>query len=83
MSFGNNEEGLERSLKNSGWAKNLARTFELDVKVCTNCGGELYPVAAIKDHIEAARYLMHVGLPYELPQRAPPRQVQESFVFDA
>ena len=83
MSFGDDDGMTKGSLKNSNWAKNLARTFEIDVKICTNCGGELYPVAAVKDHIEAARYLKHVGLPYELPQRAPPRQVEESLLFDA
>ena len=63
MGFGDNEKESEKSLKNSKWAKNLARTFEIDVKICTKCGGELYPVAVIKDHLEAARYLKHAGLP--------------------
>ena len=79
MQFGPDEE--ERSLKNSAWAKNLARTFEVDVKLC-ECGGEYYPVAVIKNHSEAQRYLKHVGLPHLPPGRAPPKAVQGVLEFE-
>ena len=48
----------------------------------------LYPllafisVAAIKDPMEARRYLKHIGLPHDAPARAPPRSVQVEFEFE-
>ena len=82
MSFPSQDCNHQRKgLKNSNWAKNLARTFEIDVSEC-KCGGTLYPIAAVKDHMEAARYLEHVGLPHEPPQRAPPSLSLVSLNFD-
>ena len=37
------------------------------------CGGDLKPVAALKDPMEITRYLKHVGIEHLPPSRAPPR----------
>lgn len=53
----------------------------VDVTKCPHCGGDLVKVCAVTDPVQARRYLKHVGLDYEPPQRAPPRFEQGEFTF--
>ena len=50
------------------WARLLERVFEIDLKHCSTCGGELKIVAAIVESAVIERILTHLGL----QARAPP-----------
>ncbi|MBN2527265.1 MAG: transposase [Deltaproteobacteria bacterium] len=63
------------------WAALLARTFNLQVEVCS-CGGKMRMVAAITDGISIKKYLDEVGLPSEPPVPEPARPPpQEEFDY--
>jgi hypothetical protein len=57
------------------WARLLKRVFDLDVKHCPNCGGDLKIIAAIEDPPVINKILSHLGLPTRAPPRAPARRV--------
>ncbi len=57
------------------WALLLKRVFEIDMTVCSNCGGPLTLIAAIVDPPVIAKILAHLGL----PQRAPPRAQAKAY----
>ena len=74
------DEG-EKPRKNYKWAELLARVFGIDVLKC-HCGGELKPIAALKDPREITRYLKHVGIEHLPPSRAPPRTQVHCMYFE-
>ena len=74
-------EDEEHRVKNYKWAELLARVFGIDVLKCL-CGGTYKPMGAIKDPIEVARYLKHVGLAHLPPSRAPPSSQALQLDFD-
>jgi hypothetical protein len=53
------------------WAKLLKRVFDLDLKHCPNCGGELKIIAAILETPVIEKMLTHLGLQPRAPPRAP------------
>jgi len=55
------------------WAALLKRTFNLNMAVCSHCGGKMRIVAAITDRVSIKRYLDGVGLRSELPEIKPAR----------
>jgi hypothetical protein len=55
------------------WAACLRRVFEIDPILCSVCGVEMVPVAAIRDVGELERLLKHLGLPTEWPRTKPAR----------
>lgn len=55
------------------WARLLKRVFELDLKHCPNCGGELKIIAAILAQPVIEKILTHLGLQARAPPRAPAR----------
>ena len=71
-----------REFKNYKWSKMLAQVFKIDVTKCQQCGGTLVKVCAVTDLMQTRRYLKQVGLDYEPPPRAPPRQKQGEFHFE-
>ena len=48
----------------------LKHVFKIDVLVCTECGGTLKAIAAVRDPDQIARYLKHVGLGGDPPKLA-------------
>ena len=60
------------------WAALLARTFNLQMEVCSHCGGKMQMVAAITDGASIKKYLDGVGLssepPVPIPARPPPQE---------
>jgi hypothetical protein len=54
------------------WAELLRRVFRTEVDRCS-CGGRLRLVSFVTDPAEARRYLVHIGLPSEVPVVAPAR----------
>ncbi|MBN2528985.1 MAG: hypothetical protein JXR76_21530 [Deltaproteobacteria bacterium] len=67
------------------WTALLARTFNLQVEVCS-CGGKMRLVAAITDGASIKKYLDGVGLPSEppipMPARPPPQEEFDYFCCD-
>ena len=63
------EENPEKP-KRVGWNEVLKHVFKIDVLVCTECGGTLKAVAAVRDPDQIARYLKHVGLGSDPPKLA-------------
>jgi hypothetical protein len=59
--------------KRKSWAELLARVFDIDVKKCSHCGGELKIIAAIIEVGAIRKILGHLGLPDKPPDIAPAR----------
>ena len=57
------------------WAELMRRTFEIDVLLCP-CGARRRVLSLVCDPAQIRRVLLHMGLPADPPQRAPPRAVQ-------
>jgi hypothetical protein len=55
------------------WAALLARTFNLKMETCPDCGGRMRIVAAVTDPLSVKTYLDGVGLESEIPKLTPPR----------
>ena len=54
----------------TSWARLLKRVFDIDMEVCSNCGGgELKIIAAILDRPVIEKSLAHLGLDPQLPPR--------------
>ena len=62
-----------------GWAKLLKRVFDLDLKHCPNCGGELKSIAAILKQPVVEKILTQLGL----QARAPPRSAARGQALQA
>ncbi len=56
------EETERKKVKNTSWARLLARIFQADVGSCKKCGADMEIISAIFDRTEVSRYLKHVGL---------------------
>lgn len=70
---------LELKKKNILWARLLARVFNIDVEICSKCGGRMKINAAIEDPKVIRKILEHMGLdtkppPPLFPARGPPKQ---------
>jgi len=64
------------------WSALLARIFQVDVSVCSACGGRMKIIAFITEPDSVRRYLEGVGLPATAPLIAPARPPpQEEFDF--
>jgi len=55
------------------WAQLLKRVFEIDLKHCPNCGGQLKIIAAILEAPVIERILRHQGLEARAPPQVPAR----------
>ncbi|MCP4044523.1 MAG: IS91 family transposase [Gammaproteobacteria bacterium] len=62
------------------WAQRLKRVFNIDIEVCSKCGGAVKVIACIEDPVVIEKILTHLGQkpastePVVLPQpRAPPQ----------
>jgi hypothetical protein len=55
------------------WAELLKRTFQIDVEICSNCGGRLKLRALVIESHNIERLLRTLGEPLEPPKRAPAR----------
>jgi hypothetical protein len=59
------------------WAKLLKRVFNIDVEICSSCGGKNKIIAAIENPSVIKKILKHLGLPTTPPTpwnaRGPPQ----------
>ena len=73
---GGDEQALARPAR-IGWARLLARVFDIDVRHCPICGsGQFKIIAAILDRAVIEKILRHLGLDPRPPPRAPARPVR-------
>ena len=73
---GGDEQALARPAR-IGWARLLARVFDIDVRHCPICGsGQFKIIAAILDRAVIEKILRHLGLDPQPPPRAPSRPVR-------
>ncbi|MCP4121331.1 MAG: hypothetical protein GY751_06220 [Bacteroidetes bacterium] len=70
-----------KKVKNTRWARLLAKTFGVDVSVCPECGGEMRIVAMLHNQREISRYLKHIGLSEHPPPVASARYEQAEFDY--
>ena len=73
-------DGENKAKPNPTWAKMLAKVFGIDVLKCV-CGGDLKPIAALRDPRSVKRYLDHVGLDSSTPVRGPPPLCTPEIVY--
>ncbi|MDA0667881.1 MAG: transposase [Planctomycetota bacterium] len=59
------------------WAELMKRAFEVDVLVCTHCGGARKLISLITDPAVIRRIVAHLKLPLDFPMVAPPRAPPE------
>ena len=69
------EVPAQKETPRMSWARLLKRVFDIDVKHCPNCGGDLKIIAAIEDPPVIVKILTHLGLSTRAPPRAPARRV--------
>ena len=62
------------------WSELMLRTFLIDVLACP-CGGRRRVLSLVCDPAQIYRYLTHLGLPTDPPERAPPRAVARALPF--
>ncbi len=84
-----NQQPLESSKENKrrrpsperySWATLLRRAFLIDGLACP-CGARRRVLSLVCDPAQIARVLIHLGLPTDPPERAPPRVVQRAMEF--
>ena len=65
------------------WAERLKRVFNIDIEVCSACGGKVKIIACIKDPLMIDKILTHLDLneviippAFQLPEaQGPPSEV--------
>jgi hypothetical protein len=64
------------------WSDLMRRTFNIDVMMCTDCGGRMKFIALIEDPDVIKKILEHEGLPTETPKPRPARPPPEQQEID-
>ncbi len=67
----------------SSWAQLLKHVYDIDIKVCPSCGGEMKIVSFITDPCEVNRYLLGTGQSIEAPSLAPARASPTLHLFES
>ena len=65
------------------FAKILKRVFDIDIQICSKCGGQIKIIAAIQNQQVIKRIFPHLGENSKVPELSPPRgppKIEESFV---
>ena len=66
-----------------GWAKMLKRVFNIDIQICSKCGGQIKIISAILNQQVIKGILNSLGEDSKIPELAPsrgPPEGEESFV---
>ena len=56
-----------------GWAKMLKRVFDIDIQICSKCGGQIKIISTIHNQQVIKRILTHLGESSTIPELSPPR----------
>ena len=60
----------------------LEKVFKIDVSTCESCGADMVAVCSIMKRESIIRYLKHINIDYDPPERSPPGLYQGEFDFD-
>ena len=66
-----------------GWAKMLKRVFNIDIQICSKCGGQIKVVSSIHNPQVIEKILLHFGENPKVPELSPPRgppETEESLI---
>ena len=66
-----------------GWTKMLKKVFDIDIQICSKCGGQIKIISSIQDPKIIKRILSHLGESSTVPELSPPRgppEAEESLV---
>ena len=74
----NKKDDLNKAGK-TRWARLLKRVFNIDIEVCTHCGGKTKVLSAINNKESITKILNHVGLNPNPPPIKPARQTVIGF----
>ena len=72
----------QKAIKNYSWSKMLEKVFKIDVSTCESCGADMVAVCSIMKRESIIRYLKHINIDYDPPERSPPGLYQGEFDFD-
>ena len=61
-----------------GWAKMLKRVFDIDIQICSKCGGQIKIISAIHNQQVIKRILNSLGENSTVPELSPPRGPPET-----
>ena len=75
----NNSDGSLNKAGKIRWARLLKRVFNIDVNVCSHCGGKTKILAVIHDEKSINKILTHLGLDPNPPPIKPARQTVIGF----
>ena len=77
------EQKKQKKSYSMGWAKMLKRVFDIDIQICSKCGGQIKIISAIHNQQAIKRILTHIGESSTVPELSPPRgppETEESLV---
>ena len=60
-----------------GWAKMLKRVFDIDIQICSKCGGQIKIISSIQDSKVIKRILSHLGESSTVPELSPPEGLRK------
>ena len=61
----------------------LKRVFDIDIQICSKCGGQIKIISSIQDPKVIKRILTHLGENAKVPELSPsrgPPEIEESLV---
>ena len=61
-----------------GWAKMLKRVFDIDIQICSKCGGQIKVISAIHNQQVIKRILNSLGESSTVPELSPSRGPPET-----
>ena len=56
-----------------GWAKMLKRVFDIDIQICSKCGGQIKIISSIHNPQVIKKILTHIGESSTVPELSPSR----------
>ena len=59
-------------------AKMLKRVFDIDIQICSKCGGQIKIISSIQDPKVTKRILSHLGESSTVPELSPSRGPPET-----
>ena len=73
----------EKKSYSIGWAKMLKRVFDIDMQICSKCGGQVKIISAIHNQQAIKKILTHLGKNSKVFKLSPPRgppETEENFI---
>ena len=65
------EQKKQKKSYSMGWAKMLKRVFDIDIQICSKCGGQIKIISSIHNPLLIKRILTHLGENAKIPELSP------------